>query len=245
MERILDPTRFVSRAGGPRSRREATRRRRARALSAAILPLLVVAVASRAEREAPPDERNALPIRAEVSGTIDAPFEDVRRVLLDLEHFGAWFPRTAAWRVLARPADGSVRVYGRQALPWPVGDRDYVADYRWWEEGGVFVLRAVAVPGAPPPPPPGVVRVDRMQTEWRVHAAGEGTAVRYRYEGDPGGRLPRWVARAGWRSSTGVLVERLRAEVARREADASAPASTPSAPPPSAGSGDALPSSTR
>ncbi len=168
-------------------------------------------------------ESTPLPIEVEVVGDVAAPFAAVREVLLDFERFPRWFPATDEFRVLERPAADTARVYGVQALPWPVGDRDYVVVYRWWEEDGEFVLRATSEVGAVPPSPVGVVRVERMQTEWRIAAVPGGTAVSYRYEGDTGGRLPKWLARAGWRSSTGLVIEGLRAEIERRTASSDAP----------------------
>lgn len=163
------------------------------------------------------DQRNALPIEVEVVGDIDAPLFAVRAVLLDLERFPRWYPATKEFRVLGRPATDMALVYGVQALPWPVGDRDYVVEYSWRDEPDAFVLLAIARRDAAPRSPDGVVRVERMRTEWRIEAVpGGGTAVRYRYEGDTGGRLPTWVARLGWRSSTPLVIDGLREEVARR-----------------------------
>ena len=144
----------------------------------------------------------------------------VRSVLLDLEGFGRWFPSTAEWRVLERGA-GEAVVYGRQALPWPVQDRDYVVRYRWRDEPeGDFVLEATSVTGIGPDPPDGVVRAVAVWSRWRLRA-GEGgrTDVHYHYRGDQGGRLPDWVAQAGWESQTWRVIQGLADEVARVGAD--------------------------
>lgn len=162
------------------------------------------------------ESANPLQIEVEVVGLVAAPESEVRAVLLDLEGFGRWFPATAEWRVLGRSADGVVRVYGRQALPWPVSDRDYVVEYRAGEADGGFTLVAVALDTDEPPAPRGVVRVARMRTEWRIRPGSGGTEVSYRYEGDVGGRIPDWAARAGWRSRTPIVIDRLREELSRR-----------------------------
>jgi len=108
------------------------------------------------------DESNVLPIEVEVVGDIAAPLLAVRAVLLDLEGFPRWYPATKEFRVLDRPAADSALVYGVQALPWPVGDRDYVVEYRWYEESDAFVLLATARVAADPASPAGVVRVERI-----------------------------------------------------------------------------------
>lgn len=148
-------------------------------------------------------------VAAEAEAELAASPEAVRALLLDLEGFAAWFPTLVEWRVLER-GEGQARVYGRQHLPWPVADRDYVARYRWWSEGGVFRLEAVGETGARPPPPEGVVRLERFRSEWRVAAApGGGARTRYRAEGAVEGRLVRWLTRIAWRGETRRVLDGL------------------------------------
>jgi len=155
------------------------------------------------------------PLRVVVEGQIEAPFESVRAALLDLEGFGGWFPSTEEWRVLTRDPDSAL-VYGRLALPWPIDDRDYVARYSWRDAPDAFVLEARGVSDAEPRPRAGIVRVESMRTVWRIEPEGSATAVRYVYEGSPGGVLPDWVARIGWEMQTGILMDALGEEVERR-----------------------------
>jgi len=187
-------------------------------VASAVASLLAASLLSPAAR-GEDDQGNAPPIVVEVEGVVEAPVDVVRAVLLDLERFVEWFPSTSEWRVLSPPRDGSARVYGRQALPWPVRDRDYVVEYRWWDEAGDFVLRADAVRGAEPPATEDSVRVEWMETEWRISATPGGTAVRYRYLGDFGGRLPAFAARFAWRSRAPIVIERLRDQVERVQAE--------------------------
>ncbi len=154
-------------------------------------------------------------LRAEAEGVLEASPERVRAVLLDLEGFGRWFPTLVDWRLLTR-ADAAARVYGRQAFPWPVNDRDYVARYRWWSEGEVFVLEAVGERGDPPPPE-GVTRLERFRSEWRIEPLGSGrTRARYVAEAPVEGRLSRWIANIAWRSQTRRVIDSLAREVERR-----------------------------
>ncbi|MGI9592612.1 MAG: SRPBCC family protein [Myxococcota bacterium] len=167
------------------------------------------------------------PIRAEAEAVLKASPADVRAVLLDLEGFARWFPTLVEWRVLSR-GEREARVYGRQDFPWPAEDRDYVARYRWWSEGDVFLLEATGESGAEPAAPPGVVRLERFRSEWRVtpHASG-GTLARYTAEGPVSGRLARWLATIAWRRETGRVLEGLAR--ALREAGASGGAGRPPA----------------
>ncbi|MDG2305571.1 MAG: hypothetical protein P8R42_13200 [Candidatus Binatia bacterium] len=171
------------------------------------------------------------PLFVEVIGKIDAPLAAVRKTLLDLDGFGAWFPSTDEWRVLARTQE-SATVHGRLGLPWPVDDRDYVARYSWADtEDRGFVLEAVAVVDAAPKPADGVVRVEEMHTTWNLEPLGTETAVRYVYAGSLGGRLPDWVARIGWEMQTGILMDALAEEVERRTALKKSEATTNRSPP--------------
>ena len=62
-------------------------------------------------------------------------------------------------------------VYGRQALPWPVRDRDYVVRYRWRDAPDEeFALIAESVTDEGPPPRDDVLRVP-------THALLEGRKV--------------------------------------------------------------------
>jgi hypothetical protein len=152
----------------------------------------------------------------EVGDTLDAEIDFVRLTLLDLEAFKRWFPALGDWRVLSR-SESTALVYGSQALPWPISDRDYVVRYRWWTGGdGDFHLEARALADASPGPQPGRVRIERMRTEWRLTAEDGRTRVLYVYEGSPGIPLPDWVMRIGWESQTGRLIDALSSEVGRR-----------------------------
>ena len=171
-------------------------------------------------------------LRAESTGVIDAPFEEVRRVLLDLEGFGRWFPTVVEWRVLARD-DREARVYGRQGFPWPVADRDYVARYRWRSTGDALALEARGIAVDEPAPEARVVRLDAFRSEWQAAPAGTGaTRVSYAAEGPVDSWLVRTLAGLAWQGETARVVDALRGEVARR---ASAPGRAPGHDAPSAG----------
>jgi hypothetical protein len=174
-----------------------------------------------ADAVAVPDEW----LEVEVVGSVPAPLPQVRAVLLDLPRFGDWYPAIGAWRVLERSGDVAL-VHGRQDLPWPVSDRDYVVRYRWWQDTQQrFFLEAVALVDAPPAPEDGVVRIEAMRTVWRLEASGGQTAVLYTYQGEVGMPLPDWAAQAGWRSQTKRVIEGLADEVSRRTPDAAAQSS--------------------
>lgn len=190
-------------------------------LAALVGALLLTAAPVRAEE----------PLRVVVDGNFDAPPATVRAVLLDLENFGRWFPWISEWRVLSRNSE-TVRVYGRQDVPWPGRDRDYVARYRWRSEDEVFFLEALGVPDAEPKPPRGVTRVHTFRSEWRIGSDGSGgTRARYTAEGPVDGNIRRWLARYQWRSHTRRVMEGMAAELERTRQEATARPLSPPRPP--------------
>lgn len=154
-------------------------------------------------------------MKVQVEDTLPFPAEEVRAVLLDLEAFRVWFPALREWRVLVR-RDTSAEVYGRQRLPWPFSDRDYVVRYRWTDDEEGLDLEAVGQSGASPGAPDGVVRVERLRSEWRVSPDGDSARVQYAYEGDHDLPLPRAFLTRLWERHGDRVVSALAGEVERR-----------------------------
>lgn len=74
--------------------------------------------------------------------------------------------------------------------PWPIQDRDYVAQFahRVEPDGShVFAWTPTTHAGAPEG---GNVRLDRLDGEWRFAQDAAGTRVTYLWQADPGGSLP-------------------------------------------------------
>lgn len=179
------------------------------------LGLLGAPVPGQAEDVRAPD------LVVEVAAEIDAPPEEVRATLLELDRYGEWFPNTVEWEVLERGPDSAV-AYGRLSLPWPVDDRDYVVRYAWSDaDPPPFRLHAEVAPEVGPGPREDVVRVEDMTTTWEVAPLGSTTRVRYVYTGSPGGMLPDWVFKIGWEMQTGILMDALEEQIERRRAASS------------------------
>lgn len=124
-------------------------------------------------------------IAVDLSGLLPYSIDAVREVLLDFSGYPRWFPAVAEFRLLAREGHRAL-VYGRQAFPWPVADRDYVVRYQWSDGEGGFDLEATLVPDGLPAPPVGVIRVRSLVTRWELSRAGACTRARYSYRGESG-----------------------------------------------------------
>ena len=172
------------------------------------------------ENESQSDDGEQSFLRAEASGSVAAPFTEVLETLLDLDHFPRWFPGLAEWRVLSRDASSAV-VYGRQSLPWPFRDRDYVVVYRWWRNGSAFHLEATAQRNADPPTRDGVLRLESFRSEWQIRPGpGSGTRAQYSAEGPVEGRIVRWLESRNWRRHTHRVIDALAHEVRARSSEA-------------------------
>ena len=156
---------------------------------------------------------DATALVVEVEGDLDHAFDTVKNVLLDLEAFARWFPAIDDWRVLSTTTDSAL-VYGRQNVPWPARDRDYVVEYRWGTPSdGSFFLEAVSRVGAEPAPPPGVDRVEDMTTRWTALRRGQGPHVRYAVRGTPRIPLPRRAVELFWAAHGNRVIHALSAEI--------------------------------
>lgn len=144
------------------------------------------------------------------NATLPCSRDALAAVLLDLERFPQWVPRLAGWNVVERDA-GAVVVYGRQHLPWPFRDRDYVIRYTWRSQAdGVFVLESRSEEGSGPAPVAGIVRLRAAQEKWQlVPNEGGGTAVAYTFNGNLDGWMPHFWQRAVWKRDIVQLLQRL------------------------------------
>ncbi len=162
--------------------------------------------------------------RHHVEGDVAATPEAVCSTLSDLEAFPRWFPGIREWRLLdperRDPREGPVPVYGRQHGFGPVRDRDYVVHYHLRSGAdGACSLEARALAEAGPAPDTDAVRIDSMRTVWsvRVHESyGSHARVGYTVHIAPGW-IPEWATPERLQVAPELLIERLAAEVRRRD----------------------------
>lgn len=125
------------------------------------------------------------------TGLVDAPVEQVERVLLDFDGYARSMPATAASRTLLREGDRTAWVY----LRYDVGvlsPRDTVVRMRWGADGEARWLRWTAA-GAKDELAPvrdGVVRLPVNEGSWVLEPRGAKTFVTYQLLSAPGGAVP-------------------------------------------------------
>ncbi|MFL5356644.1 START domain-containing protein [Archangium sp.] len=139
---------------------------------------------------------------SEVKATalVDAPPQDVWRVIRDYNNYTKTMPYTEESRVLASEQDGKVIVFHCLVNAPLVDKRDFIiriVDDSDWKEGKGFLKTSwtVTTQGAPPEKE-GVVRVKLNNGYWLLEPREEGkkTFVTYYLYTDPGGSLPKWIA---------------------------------------------------
>lgn len=125
--------------------------------------------------------------------------------------------RTAEEEVLPTSTPGSKRVYLRLALPWPVSDRQWVADLtsngalfaatdgRVWQRRWTLGDRALA-----PHPADDAVWMEENTGGWTLLPAGDGTLAVMVVRSAPGGSLPREITQSWATSSLAGMLRRLR-----------------------------------
>jgi hypothetical protein len=151
-------------------------------------------------------------------GTIDANLYDVLGVLSDVGRHKEWMQRCAEARLLRKMGETEYIVYSRTDAPWPVADRDavfhskvywdtnkHVIDVRFWAERSPLMGEVK-----------GVVRMYNLRGHYKFIGLGPSrTYVDYQVDADPGGKLPRWIAKLATRTLPLDTIRALRRQAQR------------------------------
>jgi hypothetical protein len=154
-------------------------------------------------------------------GTVHGSIYDVVAVISDIKRHTEWMQSLIASRELKRISERKRIIYMRINSPWPISDRDAV--YRSETEvirkdndvDAVHItFRAVRtkLKGYVD----GVVRMEKLRGHYRFKAlAANKTRVDYQVDADPGGWLPKWLARLAVRKLPLNTIRNMRKQVSR------------------------------
>lgn len=139
---------------------------------------------------------------SEVKATalVDAPPQDVWRVIRDYNHYTKTMPYTEESRVLSSEQDGKIIVFHCVVNAPLVDKRDFIiriVDESDWKDGKGFLKSSwTAATEGVPPERKGVVRVKLNTGYWLLEPREEGkkTFATYYLYTDPGGSVPKWIA---------------------------------------------------
>ena len=120
--------------------------------------------------------------------------EQVFKVLTDFDNYNVWFPRCSKSRTVARLNDNEFIVHLHFNAPWPVKDRDCVIRVKIDKDkttGAVTILETSEPKYMREEED--VVRIQQIQSVWKLIPKNGGTEVINEYSSNPGGNIPDWM----------------------------------------------------
>jgi len=141
-------------------------------------------------------------------GRVDATPAAIFHHVSDFEALPRMFPTLDRVEVLRRDASSAL-VWFHYDLPWPLSDREYTAQHRWWTEPSGTIVLDVEGANDLGPPPDGAVEVERVLTRIVMTPLEGGTAseVEYLFRADMAGLLPRAVrSQTAWKIPLNVML---------------------------------------
>jgi ribosome-associated toxin RatA of RatAB toxin-antitoxin module len=120
--------------------------------------------------------------------------EQMLATLTDFNNYSAWFPRCSKSRMIARLNENEVIVHLYFNAPWPVKDRDCVIRIKTVKDKstGVITLFETSEPKYIREEDD-VVRIQQIQSVWKLTPKNGGTEVLNEYSSNPGGSIPDWM----------------------------------------------------
>jgi hypothetical protein len=126
---------------------------------------------------------------------VEASLKTIMAVLNDADSFKKWIYKLKDIKVLERPSDNVLVYYYEMDFPWPLYNRDAIAESSYWQdpETKVIYTENYARPDRLPEED-GVIRLRRTDVKWKITPMGETRAhIEYYLLSDPGGSLPAWL----------------------------------------------------
>jgi hypothetical protein len=132
-------------------------------------------------------------IKVEVS--LDATLSQLVAVVLDVNTGADWVYSTKSSTLLKRISPAEVVYYSEVKLPWPVHNRDFIAQLKATQDPATRVV-TIYGPVVPDliPVKKDIVRVRKSEGKWVITPIAKGRIkVEYTIRLDPGGDLPAWL----------------------------------------------------
>jgi hypothetical protein len=147
---------------------------------------------------------------------IEASIETIITVMLDHKRHTEWMYACEESAVLKRFSADHAIMYNRIGAPWPVWDRDVIADtlIERSSDGKQLKVTFQNVASDLRKVPNKVIRLPKLQGFYKLWAvAPNRTKILYQVEADLGGSIPRWLAISGAKDLPHITLERLRERV--------------------------------
>ncbi len=125
---------------------------------------------------------------------VGAPLSSIIGVLMDIDSYTEWSPKTAEARVLEKEGDHRTIHYIKTNAPWPVSDRDGIYTMNVQKTGNKVKVDVGCKPTYLPEVE-GVVRIQETAGGWELTPLQNGKVeVKYQVHSEPGGSIPSWLA---------------------------------------------------
>jgi ribosome-associated toxin RatA of RatAB toxin-antitoxin module len=124
----------------------------------------------------------------------DATVPEMVKIITDFDHYADWLPRCRSAQVLARLNENEFIAHIRFSVPWPLKDRDCVVRVKVLTDQatGITTILETSEPKYISVSE-GVVRIEQMQSMWRITPKTQGVDVTNEYASNPGGDVPDWL----------------------------------------------------
>jgi hypothetical protein len=132
-------------------------------------------------------------IKVELS--LDATLSQLVAVVMDVNTGADWVYATKSSALLKRVSANSVIYYSEVKLPWPIHNRDFIAELTATQDAATRVV-TIYGPVVPDyiPVKKDIVRVRKSEGKWVITPIAKGRIkVEYTIRLDPGGDLPAWL----------------------------------------------------
>jgi len=120
--------------------------------------------------------------------------EQMLATLTDFSGYQTWFPRCSKSRVVARLNENEFIVHLHFNAPWPVKDRDCVIRVKVTKDkttGAITILQTSEPKYLKEEDD--AVRIQQIQSVWKLTPKNGGTEVVNEYSSNPGGNIPDWM----------------------------------------------------
>jgi hypothetical protein len=147
---------------------------------------------------------------------IDANIEVILKEMLDWKQHTDWMYACVESALLKQQGPDRMTMYNRIGAPWPVWDRDVVADIgiERAADGKYVKVSFKNITSALRPVPKRVVRLPKLVGFYKLWSVEPNkTKIMYQVEAEMGGSIPRWLAVAGARDLPHHTLDRLRSRV--------------------------------
>lgn len=128
-----------------------------------------------------------------IEDVLEAEAEDVLAMMLDVEGYKDWIYKCTVAEKLASISNHEFVYYTVANMPFPLADRDVVANARHWENEGTLYFQSVGGVSGYKEEQDGMVRVQEFVSTWEIKPLGGGkVGVANQIHMDPGGNVPVW-----------------------------------------------------